>query len=68
MTKDSSTLSGHYDFRLNKKWSQFLGLQIASIGVEISNVDDSDISYGLALGVSYILSINYLEIYLIEIR
>ena len=68
MTKDSSTLSRHYDFRLNKKWSQSLGLQIASIGVEITNVDDSGISYGLALGVSNILSINYLEIHLIEIR
>ena len=52
-TIDSLTVSGYYDFRSTKKWSPFVGLSIASTRVEISNVDDSVISYGLALGVSY---------------
>ena len=52
-TLDSLTLSGYYDFRETKKWSPFVGISFASTRVEISNVDDTGISYGLAVGVSY---------------
>ena len=52
-TIDSITFSGYYDFRSTKKWSPFVGLSIASTRLEISNIDDTGISYGLAFGVSY---------------
>jgi len=52
-TIDSLTLSGYYDFRATKQWSPFVGLSIASTRVEISNIADRGLSYGLALGVSY---------------
>ena len=52
-TIDSLTLSGYYDFRSTKQWSPFVGISIASTRLEISNIDDTGISYGLALGVSY---------------
>ena len=48
-TLDSLTLSGYYDFRETKKWSPFVGISFASTRVEISNVDDTGISYGLAV-------------------
>ncbi len=52
-TIDSLTLSGYYDFRSTKQWIPFVGISIASTRLEISNIDDSGISYGLAVGVSY---------------
>ena len=50
---DSLALSAYYDFRETKKWSPFVGVTLASTKVEINSVDDTGVSYGLALGVSY---------------
>mgnify|MGYP001176371351 CR=1 FL=1 len=50
---DSLALSVYYDFRETKKWSPFVGVSLASTKVEINSVDDTGVSYGLALGVSY---------------
>tara|TARA_A100001388_G_scaffold190204_1_gene143116 strand:- start:265 stop:837 length:573 start_codon:yes stop_codon:yes gene_type:complete len=52
-TIDSLLLSAYYDFRSSKRWSPFVGLSVGSTRVEILNVDDSGISYGIALGISY---------------
>ena len=52
-TIDSLTFSGYYDFRSTKQWSPFVGLSIASTRLEISNIEDNGISYGLVFGVSY---------------
>ncbi len=52
-TIDSLTFSGYYDFRSTKQWSPFVGISIASTRLEISNIDNTGISYGLAFGVSY---------------
>ena len=52
-TIDSFTLSGYYDFRSTKQWSPFVGLSIASTRLEISNIENNGISYGLVFGVSY---------------
>ena len=52
-TIDSLALSAYYDFRETKQWSPFVGISLASTRVEISNVDDNGLSYGLAFGLSY---------------
>ena len=52
-TIDSFLLSGFYDFRSSKQWSPFVGLSVGSTRIEHDNLDDTGLSYGLALGVSY---------------
>ena len=52
-TIDSLLLSAFYDFRSSKQWSPFVGLSLGSTRIEHANLDDSGLSYGLALGISY---------------
>ena len=52
-TIDSFLVSGFYDFRSSKQWSPFVGLSVGSTRIEHDNLDDTGLSYGLALGVSY---------------
>lgn len=52
-TIDSLLLSAYYDFRSSKKWSPFVGVSVGSTRVDHLNVDDSGVSYGIGLGLSY---------------
>ena len=52
-TIDSILLSAYYDFRSSKQWSPFVGISVGSTRVDHLNVEDTGISYGLGLGISY---------------
>ncbi len=53
VTIDSLLLSYYYDFRSEKQWSPFIGISFGSTRVEDRGVEDSGVSYGIGLGISY---------------